>query len=601
MADCLAHAIDRNAAFLIAFQNLRDDGRSARHDDIVACLNGIRAVNDDIHVAPVGHDHAVISPLAAENVRIECAMAAGKGAVDLVEGGHDDLGPGGGDHHLEGFQIDLSRRAGTDDRVRSVDIFLGAAAAVGLLLVQRKVLRTAGKSVVVFLCSANDSDAAHAGKIGILGKILERASLDGIADDVHAGSEPGIDVKGDCLLSAGCAELIQQVHVEGAAEHHSRGPAGFADAGRSVLIISRVNTVFCQSGILISGVGSRMGIGSDRSSILVVDRRGSAFSRNAAEGKARPVSVAQNGQLFQAHLRDKIFHGDPAVRHVLKLPGFTAIVSGGCLCERMLRIGRPVDLKVLFCDLQAIRRLQIFHAVDLIRNERVDHSFVRFIIADPCLYSADTDLLLYINHHSGHSISGRITDQDLIAAGCYDICTLLLVKIRQLLHRNQEFDHLGLARRQKFGFGKCFELLMDLRHDIVRAAQICLHDFLAGVLPGEILDRHLDDDLPVLHGGVLTELLKGSVGETVAEGIQDFFVEAVKISVSYIDVLFIKRHRAHGKADAAVCFRGEPVGLIGRDLLRHILIREHSGCCREILIAQSKGLGELSGRSDCPA
>ena len=65
--------------------------------------NGVGAVHHDVHVAPVGNHHTAETEFIAQDFRAQLRASTGKGAVDLVEGGHDISDRSFSQHDLERF------------------------------------------------------------------------------------------------------------------------------------------------------------------------------------------------------------------------------------------------------------------------------------------------------------------------------------------------------------------------------------------------------------------------------------------------------------------------------------------------------------------
>lgn len=162
------------AAFKCGFQLL---GLAVAHLDIVPGENlvGVAAVD-----APVCCDHALEAPLVAEHFGEQFMAHRSVAAVDEIVGGHNCPRVGLSDTYLEAAQIYLPERALGNSGI--------AFKAVRLPVVAGEVLYGCGD--FLRLDAAHVGGAALSGEEGILGEILEVASAQGIAVDVHRGREP---------------------------------------------------------------------------------------------------------------------------------------------------------------------------------------------------------------------------------------------------------------------------------------------------------------------------------------------------------------------------------------------------------------------------
>lgn len=162
------------AVFKSGFQLL---GLAVAHLDIVAGENLVGVVAVD---APVCCDHALEAPLVAEHIGEQFMAHRSVAAVDEIVGGHNCPRVGLSDTYLEAAQIYLPERALGNSGI--------AFKAVRLPVVAGEVLYGCGD--FLRLDAAHVGGAALSGEEGILGEILEVASAQGIAVDVHRGREP---------------------------------------------------------------------------------------------------------------------------------------------------------------------------------------------------------------------------------------------------------------------------------------------------------------------------------------------------------------------------------------------------------------------------
>ena len=85
-----------------------------RHFEVIA---GNERLDPVVVAAPVGDDHAVIAPLAVEDVLKKVGVLVGVLAVQAVVRGHDAFDPALLDRHLERRQVNFPQRALVDDRI----------------------------------------------------------------------------------------------------------------------------------------------------------------------------------------------------------------------------------------------------------------------------------------------------------------------------------------------------------------------------------------------------------------------------------------------------------------------------------------------------
>lgn len=196
------------AAFKCGFQLL---GLAVAHLDIVPGENlvGVAAVD-----APVCRDHALEAPLIAEHLGEQFIAHRSVAAVDEIVGGHNCPRVSLFDAYLEAAQIYLPERALGNSGI--------AFKAVRLPVVAGEVLYGCGD--FLRLDAAHVGGAALSGEEGILGEILEVASAQGIAVDVHRGREPHAEIVFSQLRAARRADFFNEIRVPCAREKCCAGP-----------------------------------------------------------------------------------------------------------------------------------------------------------------------------------------------------------------------------------------------------------------------------------------------------------------------------------------------------------------------------------------
>ena len=203
----------------------RDDlsgARQARGGHLEAAT-GTSRLNRTVRAAPVGNNHAVETPLGAQDVGQQVLVLVGVGSVDEVVGAHDRARLGGPAHDLEARQVDLAHRALVHDGVR------GHAAQ--LLGVDGEVLGACCRSRGL---DAFDEAGGHAsGEDRVLGEVLKVAPAQGRTLDVQAGAEQDVDAEAARLKAQRLSHLTGQVGVPGGGKRRrrreARGLLGFGD------------------------------------------------------------------------------------------------------------------------------------------------------------------------------------------------------------------------------------------------------------------------------------------------------------------------------------------------------------------------------------
>lgn len=166
---------------------------------------GAHRCDGAVRTTPIGDDHAVKTPLGAQDVGEQVLVLVGVGTVDEVVGAHDHPWLRTSAHDLEAGQVDLAHRALVHDGIR------GHAAQ--FLRVDSEVLGAGGGSRRL---NSLDEARCHAScKDRILGKVLEVTSAQGRALDVEARAEQDVDAESPRLQSECLAHLAGQVRIPG--------------------------------------------------------------------------------------------------------------------------------------------------------------------------------------------------------------------------------------------------------------------------------------------------------------------------------------------------------------------------------------------------
>ena len=208
-------------------------------------------------IPPVGGEHSLISPLAAEDAGDEFCIFRGSDSVDDIVGGHDHPWVGLFDSNLKGLEVDLAQSP------------LGQAGvgfkAVGLLVVAGKVLGAGAD--LAGLNAADESSRHSAGKKGILGIIFEIPAAEGTAVDVHGGCQPDSNIVFLHFHAACAANLFHEFLIPCAGQKSGTGEGRGSDAdgrlnaeaGGTVRGHDRGNAIFREishsEGIGDAGVG----------------------------------------------------------------------------------------------------------------------------------------------------------------------------------------------------------------------------------------------------------------------------------------------------------------------------------------------------------
>ena len=164
-------------------------------------------------VPPVGGEHSLKSPFAAEDAGEELCIFGGSDSVDDVVGSHDHPGIGLFDGNLEGFEVDLAQGPLAQAGV--------GLKAVGLLVVAGKVLGTGADLAGL---DASDKGSGHfAGQKGIFGVVFEIPPAEGTAVDIHGGRQPDTDVVFFDFHAACAADFLHEFLIPGAGQEGGTG------------------------------------------------------------------------------------------------------------------------------------------------------------------------------------------------------------------------------------------------------------------------------------------------------------------------------------------------------------------------------------------
>ena len=216
---------------------------AAGHFELVAGDGALHAV---IAARPVGDDHAVVAPIAAEDVLHQVHILVGVGAVELVVRGHDGARLALFDGDLEPGEVDLAQGALVDDGVDDH--------AALLLVVGGKVLDAAGDALLL--------DAAHvrrshfAGEVRVLREVLEVTAAQRAALDVHARAEQDVDFHRSRFLAEELAQLFAQLGIPAVCHRRRRGVAGRRDARVEAEVVGG-RRLFAQAVRAVGQVGRR--------------------------------------------------------------------------------------------------------------------------------------------------------------------------------------------------------------------------------------------------------------------------------------------------------------------------------------------------------
>ena len=205
----------------------------------------VGAGSDALHVivgsAPVSYHHAVVFPVAPEDIDQKVSALIGIGAVDLVVGSHDGLYAAFFDSDLELGQIELAQSPFIH---HSVDCHTAL-----LLGVDREVFCTGAYALALHAFDITRGDLAC--QIGVFGIILEIAAAERTSLHIHAGAKKDLHVLYHGLLSQGPADLLRQIHIPAGCDRCRRRNTG-SGKGR---IQSQVISCACLSAHAAGAVG----------------------------------------------------------------------------------------------------------------------------------------------------------------------------------------------------------------------------------------------------------------------------------------------------------------------------------------------------------
>ena len=213
--------LGERARFDRAFQLAHGGETWRRHFQRAAGFDGCDC---GVGAAPIGDDHAVEAPFVAQDLLQQMLVFVGVDAVDLVVGGHDAhrLGLAHGD--FKTGQIQFAHGTFVHHGV--------AGLAAQLLTVDREMLRACGDAVA--LDAANEAGGHTAGDDRIFRIVLEVASAQRVAFDVHARAKQHVHVEIVSFLAERLAHLFGERRIpgvgHGAGGREAGGRLGCADA-----------------------------------------------------------------------------------------------------------------------------------------------------------------------------------------------------------------------------------------------------------------------------------------------------------------------------------------------------------------------------------
>ena len=208
-AHVLVELFHRQTAALDCFLDVLGVLGAARLDEVVqgehvGCAVGLAGTVDGVGAAePVGHHHALVAPVAAEDVSDEVLALGGLTAVDAVVGRHHGPWAGLLDRYLEVLEVDFPGGADAD---------AGVVPQTGcLLLVEGVVLDARAHSLALDAVDVCCGDVA--GEDRVFGVVLEVAAAERVAVDADAGGEEDVCAIFADLIADGGAHGLHQVHV----------------------------------------------------------------------------------------------------------------------------------------------------------------------------------------------------------------------------------------------------------------------------------------------------------------------------------------------------------------------------------------------------
>ena len=184
-----------------------------RHLQVKACLDSGNTAADS---TPVGDHRTTETPLTSQDVGEQEAAVADRHPVDRIVGAHHRPGLGVLDDAAEAAQVDLVQGSGVD---------VGADAhPVVLLVVQREVLQR--RTDPTALQATDPGGAEHPGDMRVLGVVLEVASTQRGALDVHTWPEEDLDVRRLRFLGECGTDLLDELRVPALRQTRGRREAG---------------------------------------------------------------------------------------------------------------------------------------------------------------------------------------------------------------------------------------------------------------------------------------------------------------------------------------------------------------------------------------
>ena len=482
---------------------------------------------------PVGHEGAGPAPLAAQDGGVEVVVVVVPEAVDLVVAAHDVVGLADLHADFERPQVDFAEGAFGAARIVGV--------AVGLLVVQREVLRHGGSAGL--LDALRHGRRHKPGEERVFGVILEVAAAERIAVNVHAGAEDAVDAAHFHLQPDLIIHRFDQVVVPRAGEQGTDGQQ------RSV----RGET---QAGGAVAGRDGRDALVADALERAAED---GGVARGAEPASHAAVAAEEGFHFGRRELGDEFVQRILALLHVDELDALVAGFRNG-LREAFLHARREVD----------IRDRDAFRARDELA---VLFDGLHAVECDGFGRDGERGLELF-DHEEGVEfraaailrVAAAVADVELVFAGFEDPRGLMpghaaVVERGAVLGRDREREFLGFAGFEQVRLRVGDEDFCGFAELALRRAAVDLHDFAAGVFFAGVLHDDLDGRegllrVAVLHGRV--DDVERGVAEAESERIQDLFRrERLEVAVPDVDVLGVVVELAVAEA------RGRRVVLVG--------------------------------------
>ena len=470
------------------------DAHQAEHH-VAACADG----KVDIHPVRVAHGgvgdhHAMEAPLVAEHIGEQCLGSACPGVAQAAVAAHDSGGAALLDRQLKGLEVDLA-----DGLLVGPD---RDGQTVGLLIVQGKVLDVGIHTLAVH--ALHHGSAHFAGEQAVLTVILKVTAGEGRAVDVHAGGVQAHHMVCSGLGTKRSAKTLGKVGV----------PAGTHDdlAGEGNAFQAADQTVDACRAVQIVGGGLAHAGNFRGGPAAVCDHVGHVVHAELLQ-QVVPLGiiVIQPGHVLQ---RQAVVCKGNGLVAVVVLVDRGILLGGNSFCAGSLAIGAgggqgalPVRAGNILLD------LALSHILKLVGgSHKVGAAGIIAAVGDGCRYF----VLALVDH-----IMGVVHQLDLVGAGLQNVslCAGLIVG-GHILRGKGDGHLLRGAGLQQAGLCKACQHHMGFFNaaDGVGRGVVYLHHILACHSTGVLdLYGHLDGAV----GGLIVgdRLLKGSVGQAVAEGV----------------------------------------------------------------------------------